>query len=210
MRFEITTFTTLALLVAPALAAKTWDVKIDDGKFSPSILDISPGDTVRWPLDDGGDHAIVETIPGPQSCTAKSGGFNSGRKTAGQPYQRTFPVQGVVNYKDGIGANCAKNNTVGTIYVGPRPSDAVPPAPVTSITSAMSSASASASASVSSTIQQRTSTTSMMHTSSRGDGASHTSSMIAPTNQPSNANKLVQSSIALGFVGLIAALAAAL
>ncbi|KAG0209470.1 hypothetical protein BGX33_005499 [Mortierella sp. NVP41] len=121
MRFD---FTVLALVafIAPSVIAKTWDVNVVGGKFSPAELDIAPGDTVNWPNNDGADHAIVETQPGVRSCNNKPGGFNSGRKTKGQAYRRTFPVQAVINYKDGMGANCA-NGATGTIYVGARPSN---------------------------------------------------------------------------------------
>ncbi|KAG0078911.1 hypothetical protein BGZ93_010210 [Podila epicladia] len=110
----------IAAIVAPALAAKTVDVNIVNGKFSPQEVDIAPGDTVRWPNADGGDHAIVETNPGIRNCTTKVGGFNSGRLPKNQAYQRVFPTAGVINYKDGIGANCIKGAS-GTIFVGPRP-----------------------------------------------------------------------------------------
>ncbi|KAG0018254.1 hypothetical protein BGZ82_000495, partial [Podila clonocystis] len=92
----------MAAIVAPVLAAKTWDVNVVNGLFSPQELDIAPGDTVRWPNNDGADHAIVETNPGARTCNIKAGGFNSGRKTRGQAYQRIFPVAATVNYKDGI------------------------------------------------------------------------------------------------------------
>ncbi|KAG0222812.1 hypothetical protein BGW42_006319 [Actinomortierella wolfii] len=122
MRLEIPALAMLAALMAPILAAKTWDVTWDNGIPKPQELDILPGDTVRWPNADG-SHAIVETIPGPRTCTAKTGGFNSGTKPQGQAYQRTFPTAGVVNYKDGIGTNCQRG-AMGTIYVGPRPANA--------------------------------------------------------------------------------------
>lgn len=124
MRFN-TAAVALVVMVAPSMAAKTWDVNVVNGLFAPQELDIAPGDTVRWPMNDGADHAIVETVAGPRSCKNKPGGFNSGRKTKGQPYERIFPTATVVNYKDGIGSNCAKGAT-GTIYVGPRPSGAPP------------------------------------------------------------------------------------
>ncbi|GJJ74694.1 hypothetical protein EMPS_07052 [Entomortierella parvispora] len=112
----------IAAFMAPALAAKTWDVNVVNGKFSPQELDIAPGDTVRWPNNDGADHAIVQTNSGARSCNNMAGGFNSGRKTKGQAYQRTFAKATTVNYKDGIGANCLKG-AQGTIYVhtGARP-----------------------------------------------------------------------------------------
>ncbi|KAG0016592.1 hypothetical protein BGZ81_011142 [Podila clonocystis] len=133
MKFN-TAVVAFVVMVAPAMAAKTWDVSVLNGMFSPQELDIAPGDTVRWPNNDGGDHAIVETVAGARSCNNKAGGFNSGRKTKGQAYQRVFPTATVVNYKDGIGSNCARGAT-GTIYVGPRPSGAPPsgsPRPATS------------------------------------------------------------------------------
>lgn len=116
----------MAVIVAPALAAKTWDVNIGaNGQFSPQEIDIAPGDTVRWPNADGGDHAIVETMSGPRTCINKPGGFNSGRLPKNQAYQRVFPTAGTVNYKDGVGANCVSKGASGTIFIGPRPSGTV-------------------------------------------------------------------------------------
>ncbi|GJJ68237.1 hypothetical protein EMPS_00583 [Entomortierella parvispora] len=114
MRFSLLT---LAALIVPALAAKTWDVNVVNGLFSPQVLNIAPGDSVRWPNNDGANHAIVETNAGARSCNNKAGGFNSGTKTKGQAYQRSFPKATTVNYKDGVGANCIKGAT-GTIIVG--------------------------------------------------------------------------------------------
>ncbi|OAQ32932.1 hypothetical protein K457DRAFT_277089 [Linnemannia elongata AG-77] len=114
---KITALSVAALFVAPALAAKTWDVNVVNGLFSPQELNIAPGDSVRWPNNDGADHAIVQTTAGARTCNNLAGGFNSGRKTKGQAYMRTFPTAGAINYKDGIGANCVKG-TVGTINVG--------------------------------------------------------------------------------------------
>lgn len=124
MKFS-TAVVAFVAMVAPAMAAKTWDVNVVNGLFSPQEVDISPGDTVRWHNNDGTDHAVVETNSGARSCNSKAGGFNSGKKTKGQAYEHVFPNATVANYKDGIGASCLKGAT-GTIYVGPRPS--VPPA----------------------------------------------------------------------------------
>ncbi|KAF9159548.1 hypothetical protein DFQ26_006408 [Actinomortierella ambigua] len=123
MRFSAITL--LATLAAPILAAKTYDVNWVNGVPSPQELDIAPGDAVRWTNNDGQDHAIVQTVAGPRSCANMPGGFNSGRKTPGQAYQRTFPMAGTFNYKDGIGANCLSKNATGTIFVhnGPRPTN---------------------------------------------------------------------------------------
>ncbi|KAF9148647.1 hypothetical protein BG015_009618 [Linnemannia schmuckeri] len=129
MRFDITVMALVAF-ITPSVLAKTWDVNVVNGLFSPQELDIAPGDTVNWPNNDGADHAIVETNAGARTCNSKAGGFNSGSKLKGQAYSRVFPTAGVVNYKDGIGANCAKGAT-GTIYVGPRPTGADPNASAT-------------------------------------------------------------------------------
>ncbi|KAF9120995.1 hypothetical protein BGW39_010930 [Mortierella sp. 14UC] len=74
---------------------------------------------------DGADHTIIETNPRARTCNNKAGGFNSGNKTKGQSYQRVFPFQAVVNYKDCMGANCVRGG-LGTIFVGPRPAGADP------------------------------------------------------------------------------------
>ncbi|KAG0319094.1 hypothetical protein BG000_003974, partial [Podila horticola] len=110
MRFDLTLLT-LVVLIVPTLAAKTWDVGVVNGLFSPQELDIQPGDTVRWPSNDGANHAIVETSAGARSCKNKARGFSSGTKTKDQAYQRTFPRATVVNYKDGVGAKCIKGAT---------------------------------------------------------------------------------------------------
>lgn len=120
MRLDITVLALVAF-IAPSVLAKTWEVTEANNRFSPQELDIAPGDTVTWTCTDNST-AIVETNPGARSCTAKTGGFNSGKKLQGQIYSRTFPAQAVVNYKDGLGSNCA-NGATGTIYVGPRPAD---------------------------------------------------------------------------------------
>ncbi|KAF9087406.1 hypothetical protein BGX23_008161 [Mortierella sp. AD031] len=114
---KITALSVAALFITPTLAAKTWDVNFVSGRFSPEVLNIAPGDSVRWPNNDDADHAIVQTNNGARTCNKLSGDFNSGRKTKGQIYQRIFPTAGSVNYKDGIGANCIKG-AVGTINVG--------------------------------------------------------------------------------------------
>ncbi|KAG0322725.1 hypothetical protein BGZ99_003163 [Dissophora globulifera] len=116
MRLD-TTALVLVALAAPALAAQTWDVGFSNNTFDPQIINIAPGDTVRWPNTDGADHAIVQTTAGNQTCTSQPGGFNSGTKTNGQAYERTFSTNGTINYKDGVGANCLKG-AVGTINIG--------------------------------------------------------------------------------------------
>ncbi|KAF9136266.1 hypothetical protein BGW39_003711 [Mortierella sp. 14UC] len=105
---KITALSVAALLVAPALTAKTWDVSVVNGLFSPQELN---------PNNDSADHATVQTNNGARSCNNLAEGFNSGLKTKGQANQRTFPTAGSINYKDGVSANCARG-AVGTINVG--------------------------------------------------------------------------------------------
>ncbi|KAG0238944.1 hypothetical protein B0O80DRAFT_429073 [Mortierella sp. GBAus27b] len=216
MRFD-TTALTLAALVAPALAAQTWDVNIVNGQFQPQILDIAVGDTVRWPLNDGADHAIVETVDGARSCVSKvPGGFNSGRKTSGQAYFQHFREPGVVNYKDGIGANCL-NGATGTIYVGARPDNATDPTgPVTTSVATTSSATGTATATDSSSGTATATTTSTL---TRSTTATTTTTRIistftmtptpTPTETPSAANGLLaHGSLIMGIAGVIGALVA--
>ncbi|KAF9919722.1 hypothetical protein FBU30_010613 [Linnemannia zychae] len=114
---KIAALSVATIFIAPALAAKVWDVNFVNGLFSPQVLNIAPGDSVRWLNNDGGDHAIVQTNSGSRTCNNLAGGFNSGVKSKGETYQRTFPNAGSVNYKDGVGANCVKG-AVGTINIG--------------------------------------------------------------------------------------------
>jgi plastocyanin len=176
MRFDITVIALVAF-IAPSVLARNWEVNFVDGKFSPQELDIAPGDTVVWPNTDG-DHAIVETNPGARTCNSKAGGFNSGRKAKGQPYQRTFPTQAVVNYKDGIGANCA-NGAVGTIFVGPRPAGPDPNATTTN----------GGTASPTQTSDATTTTT-----ATNGGTASPTRT-TSPTNSPTNSPTMTASPV---------------
>ncbi|KAG9065102.1 hypothetical protein KI688_002423 [Linnemannia hyalina] len=187
MRFSATVLALVAF-IAPSVLAKSWDVNVVNGLFSPQELDIAPGDTVNWPNNDGADHAIVETIPGARSCNS-TGGFNSGRKTKGQAYTRVFPTAGVVNYKDGIGANCAKGAT-GTIYVGPRPTGADPNANAT--TSSGTGGATSSGATGATPSEAITTTTS----------TAHPAITPSPTTKPNSAFGLSASVNAL-FLGVV-------
>ncbi|KAF9582702.1 hypothetical protein BGW38_010869 [Lunasporangiospora selenospora] len=134
MRLTATSLAAAVIMAGvPAYAARTWDVNWVNGVPTPQILDILPGDTVRWPNTDSAPHAIVQTAAGNRTCNNLAGGFNSGTKTTGQAYLQRFPTAGVINYKDGIGSNC-QNGGMGTIYVGARPSNSTDPTgtPVTS------------------------------------------------------------------------------
>ncbi|KAF9577133.1 hypothetical protein BGW38_007856 [Lunasporangiospora selenospora] len=130
MRFSAATVVAAAF-VAPVLAARTWDVNWVNGVPQPQVLNISAGDTVRWPNNDGPDHAIVQTANGARSCNNLAGGFNSGTLTRGQAYNRTFNDVSAINYKDGVGNNCQSGGQ-GTINVqanGTLPSTTNTPSP---------------------------------------------------------------------------------
>ncbi|OAQ25780.1 hypothetical protein K457DRAFT_35060 [Linnemannia elongata AG-77] len=104
MRFDITALALVAF-IAPSVLATTWEVNFANFQFSPQELDVAPGDTVKWSNSDSADRAIVETNTGARTCNSRTGGFNSGPMMKGHFYSRVFPTAGVVNYKDGIGAN---------------------------------------------------------------------------------------------------------
>ncbi|KAI1313364.1 hypothetical protein EDD11_002674 [Mortierella claussenii] len=198
---KISALSLVAAVVAPALAAQTWDVNIVNGMFSPQELTISPGDSVRWPLNDGPDHAIVQTEAGNRTCTPLAGGFNSGTKTNGQAYIRTFPGAETVNYKDGIGANCLKGAT-GTIFVGTQPSS----------TSAGGQPTSTSTSTSTGTQSSATSTVTQTFTTSSGTRPTTTSTsapITSPTNKPNSANShfTPEKSILLGVACFIGALA---
>ncbi|KAF9131508.1 hypothetical protein BGX30_013083 [Mortierella sp. GBA39] len=188
MRFS-TTVIALVTFIAPSVLAKTWDVNVVNGLFSPQQLDIAPGDTVNWPNNDGADHAIVETNAGARTCNSMAGGFNSGRKTNGQAYSRVFPTAGVVNYKDGIAAHCIRGAT-GTIYVGPRPTGADP--------NASGTTSGGTGGATSSGATGATSSGATVTATSTG----HTTVTPSPTTKPNSAYGLSASENAL-FLGAV-------
>ncbi|KAK3821347.1 MAG: hypothetical protein J3Q66DRAFT_367061 [Benniella sp.] len=189
MRFDITTLA-LAALVAPALAVQIWDVNIVDGMFEPAKEQI----TLL-------SRRLMELAHIP-------GGFNSGRKTPGQAYQQTLRQAGVVNYKDGIGANCLKD-AVGTIFVGPRPDNATETtiAPPAASTRAGSEPNSSVVATV--TTAPLIATTTVAHTTVIATVSRILTTMnLIPTPTPSDTPNAASGLSAQGslFLGLIGAL----
>ncbi|MBI2393334.1 MAG: hypothetical protein HYV09_27370 [Deltaproteobacteria bacterium] len=61
--------------------------------FAPSNLTIKVGDTIEWVWKESG-HTVTEGT----SCTAKSGGFDSGLQNTGFTFSRTFSTAGTVDY----------------------------------------------------------------------------------------------------------------
>ncbi|KAF9182835.1 hypothetical protein BGZ51_009210 [Haplosporangium sp. Z 767] len=200
---KFTTLSLIAAIAAPALvSAKTWDVNIVNGLFDPPQLDIAPGDTVRWPMTGGGEHAIVQTVDGAPSCNNKAGGFNSGPKTEGQAYERTFPNAGIINYKDGIGANCLKG-AMGTIFVhtGERPTVDPGATASPSVSTTITSTPASAPASTPTSTPTSTSTSNRAPTLVPTQSPTH-----APTHGAANGMLTPEKSILLGAACFIGAL----
>jgi plastocyanin len=69
---------------------KIVDVSIQKFAFSPTSVEISAGDTVRWTNMDPVDHMVAATI------------FTSGTISKGQSYEFLFTKPGVYNYECSI------------------------------------------------------------------------------------------------------------
>jgi plastocyanin len=80
---------TLALgLASPAMAA---DVNVPDYFFSPDDLEIAVGETVVWTFSDDVSHSTKATA-------GQADRWNSGLKSAGETYARTFTRPGKFDY----------------------------------------------------------------------------------------------------------------
>ena len=88
----ILTLLVAALVVAPAASAATKTVSIKRSSFSPSIVSIVAGDTIRWRNDDTRDHQVVST----------TGTFASPVLRPGRTYSFTFEVAGTYRYRDAL------------------------------------------------------------------------------------------------------------
>ncbi|HEV2192949.1 MAG TPA: PEFG-CTERM sorting domain-containing protein [Nitrosopumilaceae archaeon] len=117
--------------IIPSVFADTFQVSIIPGSgpsdycsetatcFTPSILNISPGDTIMWTNNDNVDHTVVSGLP-----YAKQIGtiFDSGAIAPGKTYSFTFYNAGTYKYSDKI-----DKWMVGEVNVRPsQPSSAVP------------------------------------------------------------------------------------
>ena len=67
--------------------------------FTPSILNISPGDTVMWTNNDNVNHTLVNGLP---YSTQRGDIFDSGAITPGMTYSFTFYDAGTYKYSDKI------------------------------------------------------------------------------------------------------------
>ena len=80
------------VVVAPAASAATKTVSIKRSSFSPAIVSITAGDTIRWRNDDTRDHQVVST----------TGTFASPVLRPGRTYSFTFEVAGTYRYRDAL------------------------------------------------------------------------------------------------------------
>ena len=67
--------------------------------FTPSILNISPGDTVTWTNNDNVDHTIVSGLPYANQIGTI---FDSGTIAPGKTYSFTFQDAGTYKYSDKV------------------------------------------------------------------------------------------------------------
>ena len=106
----------LALLIlAPALAAGTFNVSIQSFAFTPDSLVVRPGDTVRWTNLDGFNHTSTGTGTG-------AGQWNSGNIAANATFQHVFSTAGLYDYHCNIHSSMtAKVNVSATSAIYPAP-----------------------------------------------------------------------------------------
>lgn len=120
------------IAIVPSAFANTSQVNIIPGAgpsdycsetatcFTPSILSISPGDTVTWTNSDNVDHIVVSGLPYAKQTVTM---FDSGVIAPGKTYSFTFQDAGTYRYSDKV-----YKWMVGEVIVKPliQPSSAVP------------------------------------------------------------------------------------
>jgi predicted secreted protein with PEFG-CTERM motif len=100
-----------SVVISPSVFADTFQVSIIPGSgpsdycsetatcFIPSILNISPGDTVMWTNNDNVDHTVVSGLPYANQIGTV---FDSGAIVSGKTYSFTFYNAGTYKYSDKI------------------------------------------------------------------------------------------------------------
>jgi plastocyanin len=102
------TVTALVLALPASSAAATIAIRITATAFSPKVVTINQGDSLKWTNADKVDHQLV----------ANNGAFASPILKAGQTWTFTFNTAGRINYHDALHPALS-----GTIFVkGPPPS----------------------------------------------------------------------------------------
>jgi predicted secreted protein with PEFG-CTERM motif len=87
--------------------------------FTPSILSISPGDTIMWTNNDNVDHVVVNGLP---YSTQLGSTFDSDTISPGKTYSFTFYNTGTYKYSDKVD----KWMVGEVIVVSTQPSSSVP------------------------------------------------------------------------------------
>jgi len=99
---------TIVFASAPAGAATTKTVSINDTGFGPPTLEIDPGDTVIWTNDGTTTHDV----------SADDGTFQSGPMSPNQTFTYTFPTEGTFVYRSTTDSNLTGSVTVGSGATG--------------------------------------------------------------------------------------------
>lgn len=110
---------TLACLLPAAVAGQDpapRDVQVQFQAFSPSALDVLPGETVRWANGSGRTHTVL----------ADDGTFFSGDIPNGTAFERAFTHVGAVAYHCTIHAGMTGTVDVSRVILGPLPVAAIP------------------------------------------------------------------------------------
>jgi plastocyanin len=115
-RLALSALAALALGLFPAGAsAATQDVDVLFAEFSPTPLDVLPGETVEWSNDSDRRHTV----------TADDDSFDSGDLLAGDHFARTFTTVGAYPYHCTVHAGMVGEVDVRRITLGTLPSAAV-------------------------------------------------------------------------------------
>src|SRR5919206_306000 len=96
-RFVLGTCVTLAALTAPAWGA-TSDVGVANFQFSPSRVDIQPGDTVTWRFAGPDTDHSVTSDPGQAESFDSDPGNSSPLHRLGDTFSHTFTTPGTYTY----------------------------------------------------------------------------------------------------------------
>jgi plastocyanin len=105
-----------AVLLAPATAAADMPVNIEFQAFSPTPLDVLPGETVEWDNVSSRAHTV----------TADDESFDSGEIEAGDRFERTFDTVGAHDYHCRIHPDMAGEVDVRRVILGGLPTELVP------------------------------------------------------------------------------------
>jgi plastocyanin len=106
----------VAAMIAPAAASAAVPVSIQFQAFSPTPLDVLPGETVEWDNISSRAHTV----------TADDESFDSGDIEAGERFERTFDAVGAYDYHCRIHAGMVGELDVRRVILGDLPIGLVP------------------------------------------------------------------------------------